>query len=347
MVPARSSFMGLNLTSQSDLPECMASFSLQAPPNTDLWRKPPARDTSTAPILYTALRRPFIAAEVTVTADWELEWDQGGLVIFAGLPTGRTEPVPPSSVSHSVPVSGPGRNGSSGNSNSSNNSSSSSTLRSRAGSAGTAAGTETANSTTETRTTNNDSAPTSTSPPPPYVTPMPAAKWVKAGFEFCNNAVHASSVCATSDGADWAVAPLTQCTTSTPSASSTRSGYPSSVSVSVPQHELRVKLERIGYALWIYFLDGSLGWKKLREVTWFFWGVEDKAIRVGVYASRPANFGGFGGGGGAASTSQRHGRRRNHHNHDNYYLHQQQQQQSQLSHSQNCLFVEFDDLEIY
>ncbi len=34
-----------------------------------------------------------------------------------------------------------------------------------------------------------------------------------------------------------------------------------------------------------------LGWKKLREVTWFFWGVEDKAVRVGVYASRPANFG--------------------------------------------------------
>ena len=34
-----------------------------------------------------------------------------------------------------------------------------------------------------------------------------------------------------------------------------------------------------------------MGWKKLREVTWFFWGVEDKAVRVGVYASRPANFG--------------------------------------------------------
>jgi hypothetical protein len=33
------------------------------------------------------------------------------------------------------------------------------------------------------------------------------------------------------------------------------------------------------------------GWKKMREVTWFFWGVEDKAVRVGVYASRPANFG--------------------------------------------------------
>lgn len=31
-------------------------------------------------------------------------------------------------------------------------------------------------------------------------------------------------------------------------------------------------------------------WRKLREVTWFFWGVEDKHVHVGVYASRPANF---------------------------------------------------------
>jgi hypothetical protein len=27
----------------------------------------------------------------------------------------------------------------------------------------------------------------------------------------------------------------------------------------------------------------------MREVTWFFYGVEDKFIHVGVYASRPAN----------------------------------------------------------
>jgi hypothetical protein len=52
-----------------------------------------------------------------------------------------------------------------------------------------------------------------------------------------------------------------------------------------------VKIERIGYALWVWYEDEVLGWKKLREVTWFFWGVEDKAVRVGVYASRPANFG--------------------------------------------------------
>ena len=107
--------------------------------------------------------------------------------------------------------------------------------------------------------------------PPPYMAPAPASKWVKVGLEFCNGACHATSVVATSDGADWAL-------------------------TSLPQHharrsDLRVKIERIGYALWVWYEDEVSGWKKLREVTWFFWGVEDKAVRVGVYASRPANFG--------------------------------------------------------
>src|SRR3954466_8043121 len=88
MPPASSSFTALNIPNDA-VPEWMGAFTLAAPPNTDLWRKPPSRDTSTAPILYTALRNPFIAAEVTVAADWELEWDQGGLVIFAGAPPGR------------------------------------------------------------------------------------------------------------------------------------------------------------------------------------------------------------------------------------------------------------------
>ena len=49
-------------------------------------------------------------------------------------------------------------------------------------------------------------------------------------------------------------------------------------------------MERIGYALWVWYENEQGSWKKMREVTWFFWGVEDKAVRVGVYASRPANF---------------------------------------------------------
>ncbi|KAF2465730.1 uncharacterized protein BDR25DRAFT_82597 [Lindgomyces ingoldianus] len=260
MPPDRSSFTALNIPNNA-VPEWMGSFSLAAPPNTDLWRKPPSRDTSTAPILYTALRSPFIAAEVTVSADWELEWDQGGLVIFAGAPPGRIAAT---------------------------------------ASSATGAGTTDAAATTTTATPPNPNAPSNLAPPagappstatanngagqqqsavthgapPAYaasVPPAPASKWVKVGLEFCNNACHATSVCATSDGADWALTALP------------------------PHHarrlDLRVKIERIGYALWVWYEDAVSGWKKLREVTWFFWGVEDKQVRVGVYASRPANFG--------------------------------------------------------
>ena len=53
--------------------------------------------------------------------------------------------------------------------------------------------------------------------------------------------------------------------------------------------------------LWIWYqvpsalpytsTPGAVGstWKKLREVTWFFYGVEDKFVHVGVYASRPTS----------------------------------------------------------
>jgi regulation of enolase protein 1 (concanavalin A-like superfamily) len=231
----------------------MGLFSLAAPPNTDLWRKPPSRDTSTAPILYTALRNPFIAAEVTVAADWELEWDQGGLVIFAGAPPGRVATATPRPAADSPSVSSPP-----------------------------SAPSNSAHPPTQAPTTQATPVPTSqnvghpgpvpaavTHPqaPPPYMPPAPASKWVKVGLEFCNGACHATSVVATSDGADWARADI------------------------VRRPELRVKIERIGCARWVWYEDEVAGWKKLREVTWFFWGVEDKAVRVGVYASRPANFG--------------------------------------------------------
>jgi regulation of enolase protein 1 (concanavalin A-like superfamily) len=189
----------------------MEYFTLRAGPNTDLWRKPPNGETSTAPIVFTSLRHPFVVAEVTVSADWELEWDQGGLVIFAG--------AAPQSLSS---VDGP--------------------FRTRS-----------------------------------------PCKWVKAGIEFSSGTVNASSVSATADGADWCLSPLAQ---------STQAGA---------IHSLRIKLERVGYALWIWYQvpsvlpfvvsPGAVGnsWKKLREVTWFFYGVEDKFVHVGVYASRPTS----------------------------------------------------------
>ena len=206
MSPNQSSFRALN-TSPDNVPEFMGSFTLSARPNTDLWRKPPTLDTATAPILYTPLRHAFTCAEVTVSADWELEWDQAGLVIFAGeppvgLPSGDTDP--------------------------------------------------------------NDGLP------PAYAPPRQATKWCKVGLEFVNLTCHASSVCATMEGADYALTTLP------------------------PHHahrsDLRIKIERIGTSLWIWYEDTLVGWKKIRDVTWFFYNVEDKAVRVGVYVSRPASF---------------------------------------------------------
>ncbi|KAJ5785393.1 uncharacterized protein N7503_010605 [Penicillium pulvis] len=226
MPPDGTSFTALNLPPTFSLPQCMEYFTLTAGPNTDLWRKPPNGDTSTAPIVFTSLRHPFVVAEVTVSADWEMEWDQGGLVIFAGA-------APQSFSSDATPVLA--------------------------------------------ATTNSGRVGIGATQPP--------CKWVKAGMEFSSGTVNASSVSATADGADWCLSPLLHSPQGPP---------PSS---------LRIKLERVGYALWIWYQvpsmspyalsPGAVGstWKKLREVTWFFYGVEDKFVHVGVYASRPTSIG--------------------------------------------------------
>lgn len=265
MPPDRGCFTPVNLPQSFTLPQCMDFFSIAAGPNTDLWRKPPDRDTTTAPILYTSLRQPFVIAEVTVNADWEMEWDQGGLVIFAG--------PPPRGHGH------PQRT----NSNTSAN-----------------------GRTTATRhqnTNNNNTSRNSQPPPYPHTLPTTGSKWVKAGLEFSAGTVNAASVCATADGADWCLSPLLPPHTPSTAANSITS--------------LRIKLERIGHSLWVWYQipspvpnsappaygmpggsrsapacadEVASSWRKLREVTWFFWDVEDKSVHVGVYASRPANF---------------------------------------------------------
>ncbi|KIW02402.1 uncharacterized protein PV09_06222 [Verruconis gallopava] len=212
--PSRACFQVLNLPEDA-IPESMTAFELYAPPCTDLWRKPPAADTATAPILFTCLRFPFVSAEVTVSAEWRLEWDQAGLVIFAGTPPGLVTGASHQGTSPNPPENADGT-------------------------------------------------------PPTYPQEPPASKWAKVGLEFCNNACHASSVCAISDGADWTTTALSP--------------------AQAARGELKVKLERIGDALWIYYEDENGSWKKMREVTWFFYGVENKSVRVGVYASRPASF---------------------------------------------------------
>jgi regulation of enolase protein 1 (concanavalin A-like superfamily) len=273
MPPDRSSFTALNIPNDT-VPEWMGSFTLAAPPNTDLWRKPPSRDTSTAPILYTALRNPFIAAEVTVSADWELEWDQGGLVIFAGAPpapiaTRAVNATTAAVVSPTTTITTTATESSTTTTSSARTSAT--TTNASSGSTGSSAGQQQQQQSGVGAPAAPEQSDHRGAPPPAYTPPAPASKWVKVGLEFCNNACHATSVCATADGADWALTALP------------------------PHHarrlDLRVKIERIGYALWIWYEDDTSGWKKLREVTWFFWGVEDKAVRVGVYASRPANFG--------------------------------------------------------
>jgi regulation of enolase protein 1 (concanavalin A-like superfamily) len=172
-------------------------------------------------MVFTSLRRPFVVAEVTISADWEMEWDQGGLVIFAGSAPGQSSIVEP------IPFAGAGRHHNSAFARS--------------------------------------------------------CKWVKAGMEFSSGTVNASSVSATSDGADWCLSPLAM------------PNIPTNIT------SLRIKLERVGHSLWIWYqipslspyavTPGAVGstWKKLREVTWFFYGVEDKCVHVGVYASRPTS----------------------------------------------------------
>jgi len=196
-------FSTLNILPE-DIPIDTKSFSLTAEPQTDLWRKPPGRDTSTAPILFRSLRFPFVSAEVSVCADWGLEWDQAGLVLFVGGPPGDTEPL--SATNHN---------------------------------------------------------------PPPY-SELSTAKWVKIGLEYGSDICQVSTTVATTHGSDWSIASL-------PPYHSQR-------------NDLRIKFERLGVDLWFYYEDQVLGWKKLREISGFFYGVADKAVRVGVYASRPANF---------------------------------------------------------
>lgn len=244
MSPDRSCFTALNLPPNFSLPERMDFFTLAAAPNTDLWRKPPDRDTSTAPILFTSLQQHFVIAEVTVTADWEMEWDQGGLVIFAGQ--APSQQTPPSS-----------------NTNRSNNN----------------------DNHTRIITTAQLSREQQAPPPYPHTPRHTPCKWVKAGLEFSAGTVNASSVSATADGADWCLSPLAM------------PNQPTTI------NSLRIKLERIGHSLWVWYqlpsavcpypcTPGALSnsWRKLREVTWFFWDVEEKSVHVGVYASRPADF---------------------------------------------------------
>ncbi|KAF8963789.1 hypothetical protein BDZ97DRAFT_1661239 [Flammula alnicola] len=60
-------------------------LTIHAPPKTDLWRKPPHTDVDNAPtiLLSTPIDlHKFHSARVTVSANWNTLYDQGGLALF-------------------------------------------------------------------------------------------------------------------------------------------------------------------------------------------------------------------------------------------------------------------------
>ncbi|KAH7037717.1 uncharacterized protein B0I36DRAFT_314682 [Microdochium trichocladiopsis] len=59
------------------------TFTLEAQPNTDIWRKPPVKDIFNAPISRTqpGLLKNFQSARITFWADWTERYDQAGLLL--------------------------------------------------------------------------------------------------------------------------------------------------------------------------------------------------------------------------------------------------------------------------
>ena len=80
----------------SDVPTIMAydqPITIHAQPKTDLWRKPPTMDVDNAPTLLISTPidiHKFQSARVTVSADWNTLYDQGGLVFFIPGKDGTT-----------------------------------------------------------------------------------------------------------------------------------------------------------------------------------------------------------------------------------------------------------------
>ncbi|KAL7821210.1 hypothetical protein V8C44DRAFT_313871 [Trichoderma aethiopicum] len=67
----------------------MASFTLSAPANTDVWKKPPSHDVFTAP--YKSLSKnpfpKFLSASLTFTATYTHQFDQAGILLLLTRPS--------------------------------------------------------------------------------------------------------------------------------------------------------------------------------------------------------------------------------------------------------------------
>jgi regulation of enolase protein 1 (concanavalin A-like superfamily) len=78
-------YLAFNVDNEFEQPENVEEyFSLVAPHNTSISRKPSTPDVTNAPMVLKQVRQSFILAEVTVTLAPSMEFDQAGIVIFAG-----------------------------------------------------------------------------------------------------------------------------------------------------------------------------------------------------------------------------------------------------------------------
>lgn len=217
----------LNAPHDFEQPEDIAEyFSLTALANTKLGRQSPSQDEITAPMVLKRLCYPFVVCEATVTTDFQIDWDQGGLVIFAG---GHPLQQAPSIRSLRTPH---------------------------------------------------------TAVPP--ISSRRPLKWARIALELAAGEVNISTLVANPNcDIDWASTPIAPCS---------RPGLISNPSI-------RLKLERVGHDLWVWYKvqdiyyspshtptpeSVSRQWRKCRQIVNFFDITSVKGgVWVGCYASRP------------------------------------------------------------
>ncbi|KAK4495684.1 hypothetical protein PRZ48_012952 [Zasmidium cellare] len=69
-------------------PSDTSSFTITAPPETDIWRRSDTDDVFTAPTLYRTLpSTTFKSLTVTIFAPWKTQYDQGGLILAFPSPS--------------------------------------------------------------------------------------------------------------------------------------------------------------------------------------------------------------------------------------------------------------------
>lgn len=72
--------------SSSGVPDISSTFRLVAPPGCDIWRSSPERNVFDAPAIITKIKAStFKSISATVSASWNVLYDQGGiLIVFPG-----------------------------------------------------------------------------------------------------------------------------------------------------------------------------------------------------------------------------------------------------------------------